>query len=239
MAHGQPGKIALQLLMEYGTGQDSPATKENTMHRTMSFSHLSTAVILGVWLCTQLASPAVAQDRVRAKVGIQVRSGEQTALAKTAETVKTGDFLRVIVVPEDDAYIYVVHNDGKTLALLNAQDANTRVNKGVPVILPTPEKFYQIDGTSDKESITVICSPTEIREVTKLFSSMNVPQKSWGSLEKDLLEKSKIDLTQKTDTPFQIAGNVRSMGPDSFIDTLQISSGKALVVKRYDFQVQK
>ena len=209
------------------------------MHRTMSCSHLSTAVILGVWLCTQLASPAVAQDRVRAKVGIQVRSGEQTALAKTAETVKTGDFLRVYVVPEDDAYIYVVHNDGKTLTLLNAQDANTRVNKGMPVVLPTPEKFYQVDGTSDKESITVICSPTEIREVTKLFNSMNVPQKNWSSLEKDLLEKSKIDLTQKADTPFQIAGNVRSMGPDSFIDTLQISSGKALVVKKYDFQVQK
>jgi len=209
------------------------------MHRTMSFSHLSTAVLLGVWLGTQLASPAVAQDRVRAKIGIQVRSGEQTALARNAETVKTGDFLRVYVVPEDDAYIYVVHNDGKTLTLLNAQDANTRVNKGVPVILPAPEKFYQIDGTSDKESITVICSPTEIREVTKLFSSMNVPQKNWGSLEQELLEKSKIDLTQKTDTPFQISGNVRSIGNDSFIETLRISSGKALVVKKYDFQVQK
>ncbi len=49
------------------------------MHRTVSFSYLSTAVLLGVWLCTQLTSPAVAQDRVRAKVGIQVRSGERTA----------------------------------------------------------------------------------------------------------------------------------------------------------------
>ena len=38
------------------------------MHRTVSFSHFSTAVFLGVWLCTQLTSPAVAQDRVRAKV---------------------------------------------------------------------------------------------------------------------------------------------------------------------------
>ena len=82
------------------------------MHRTMSFSHLSTAVLLGVWLCTPLALPAVAQDRVRAKVGIQVRSGERMAPARTTETVKTGDSLRVYVVPEDDAYVYVVHNDG-------------------------------------------------------------------------------------------------------------------------------
>ena len=62
------------------------------MHRTVSFSHLSTAVILGVWLCTQLTSPAVAQDRVRAKVGIgiQVRPGEPMAPAKTAERVNNG-----------------------------------------------------------------------------------------------------------------------------------------------------
>jgi hypothetical protein len=209
------------------------------MHRTMSFLPLSTAVILGVWLCTQLTLPALAQDLVRAKIGIQVRSGERTAPAKTTETVKAGDRLRVNVVPEDDAYVYVVHNDGKTLTLLNAQNAKTRMNKGLLVALPTPETFYQIDGTSDKESITVICSPTEIREVASLFSSANVPQKNWLSLEKELLDKSKIDLTQPADKPFQIAGNVRSIGNDPFMDTLQIFSGKSLVVKRYDFQVQK
>src|SRR5215216_2634369 len=128
--------------------------KEGSMHRAVSFSYLSTAVILGVWLCTPLTSPAVAQDRVRAKVGIQVRSGERTAPAKTTETVKTGDFLRVYVMPEGDTYVYVVHNDGKNLTLLNAQNATTRVTKGGLVALPTPEQFYQIDGGSDKESIT-------------------------------------------------------------------------------------
>ena len=209
------------------------------MHRTVSFSHLSTAVILGVWLCTQLTSPAVAQDRVRAKVGIQVRSGEHTAPAKTTEMVKTGDFLRVYVVPENDAYVYVVHNDGKNLTLLNAQNATTKAAKGLPVMLPAPEKFYQVDGGSDKESITVICSPTEIREVASLLNSPNVPQRNWLSLEKELQDKSKIDLAQPTDKPFQIAGNVRSMGNDPFVNTLAIYSGKSLVVKKYDFQVQK
>src|SRR5207237_7398284 len=74
---------------------NTPAPKEDSMHRTVSVAHLSTAVILGLWLCTQLTSPAVAQDRVRAKVGIQVRSGEHTATAKTTETGKTGASLRV------------------------------------------------------------------------------------------------------------------------------------------------
>ena len=209
------------------------------MHRTVSFSHLSIAVILGVWLCTQLTSPAVAQDRVRAKVGIQVRSGEHTAPAKTTETVKTGDELRVYVVPEDEAYVYVVHNDGKSLTLLNAQNATTRVTKGGLVAVPTPEQFYQIDGGSAKESITVLCSPTELREVANLFSTPNMTQQNWLSLEKALLDKSKIDLSQSTDKPFQIAGNVRSINNDSFMENLQIVSGKSFVVKKYDFQVQK
>ena len=210
------------------------------MHRTVSFSYLSTAVLLGIWLCTQLTSPAVAQDRVRAKVGIQIRSGERTASAKTTETVKTGDNLRVYVVPENEAYVYVVHNDGKSLTLLNAQSATAKVTGGGLVTLPAPENFYQIDGGSDKESIIVLCSPTELREVAGLFSTPNVTQKNWLSLEKALLDKSKIDLSQPTDKPFQIAGNVRSMSSnDSFVNTLVIYSGKSLVAKKYDFQVQK
>lgn len=212
------------------------------MHRTVSFSPLSIAVILGVWWCTQISAPAAAQDRVRAKVGIgiQVRPGEPMALAKSTERLKTGDFLRVYVVPEDDAYVYVVHNDGKTLTLLNAQNATTKVTGGMPVTLPAAEKFYQIDGGSDRESITVICSPTEIREVASLVSTPHVSQKNWLSLEKALLDKSKIDLSQPTDKPFQIAGNVRSMSSnDPLLNALVIYSGKSLVAKKYDFQVQK
>ena len=212
------------------------------MHRTVSFSHLSMAVILGVWLCTHITSPAVAQDRVRAKVGIgiQARPGEPLASAKAVEKVKAGDFLRVYVVPERDAYVYVVHNDGKTLTLLNAQNATTRVSAGGPVTLPGPDKFYQIDGGSDREAITVICSPTEIREVASLANASNLPQNNWLSLEKELLDKSKIDLSQPTDKPFQIAGNVRSMtSNDPFVNSLVIYSGKSLVAKKYDFQVQK
>ena len=210
------------------------------MQRPVLFSHLSTAVIVGVWLCTQLTSPAVAQDRVRAKVGILVRSGERTAPAKASEMLKAGDELRIYVLPEDDAYIYVVHNDGRTLTLLNKQNAATKVTKGGLLTLPAPEKFYQIDGGSDKESITVLCSPTEIREVASLVNAPNMPQQNWLALEKSLLDKGKIDLSQPTDKPFQIAGNVRSMSQnDPFVNTLVIYSGKALVAKKYDFQVQK
>jgi hypothetical protein len=176
----------------------------------------------------------MAQDRVRAKVGIgiQARPNEPIASARATEMVKMGQFLRVYVVPENDAYIYVVHNDGKTPTLLNAPSAATKTSKGLPLMLPAPEKFYQIDGGSDRESITVICSPTQLPEVTRLFNMPNVAQKNWLSLEKELVDKSKIELAQQADRPFQIAGNVRSMSADPFLETLPISSGKSLVVKK-------
>src|SRR5262245_4544151 len=148
-------------------------SKEYIMHRTTSLSHFGMAICLGVWLCTQLTAPVAAQDRMRAKVGIHIRSGERNTLAKGTEMVKVGDFLRVCVIPEDDAYVYVVHNDGKAPTLLNTQDAHSKMQKGSAIALPMNEDFYKIDGTSDTESITVICSPTEIREVTTLFRTPN------------------------------------------------------------------
>jgi hypothetical protein len=210
------------------------------MHRRVPFWPLSIALVTSVWFCTQLVAPAMAQDLVRAKVGIGIlRPGDPIASAKTTEMVKKGNSVRIYVVPENDAYIYVVQHDGKTPTLLNASNAATKISKGSPVMLPGPETFYTVDGESDKESITVICSPTEIREVAKLFSTSNVAQKNWLSLEKELVDKSKIELSQQADKPLQIAGNVRSMNPDPFLETLLIFSGKSLVVKKYDFQVQK
>jgi hypothetical protein len=200
---------------------------------------LSTALLLGAWLCTLYAAPVAAQERVRAKVGIQLHSGEHTAAAKSTENVKQGDALRIYIVPENDAYIYIVHNDGSAITLLNAQNASTKIAKGTQIVLPSPEKFYQIDGTSSQEAITVLCSPTELRDVMKLASAPKASPQHWLTLEQTLTDKSKIQLGQQADKPFQIAGNVRSIGTETFADTLPISSGNTLVVKKYVFQVQK
>lgn len=208
------------------------------MNRRLSFFSLS-MVLLGVWYSPWLTTSALAQERVRAKVGVQVRSGDRATAAKSPETVKAGDFLRVYVVPEADAYLYVIHSDGKAVTLLNAQAAQTRMAKGVPVALPSAEKFYQIDGNSSAESLTVICSPTEQRDLLTLLKGPKVSLQAWLALERDLTDKSKIQLGQQAEKPLQSAGNVRSLGQDPFVDTIPVSSGNAWVVKKYDFQVQK
>ncbi|MGE3540129.1 MAG: DUF4384 domain-containing protein [Candidatus Tectimicrobiota bacterium] len=204
---------------------------------------LLTLSSLVVFCAVCVASPGVrsaaAQERVRAKVGVEVLSGEHRNAAKATEKVKMGDAIRVHVMPEAEAYVYVVHNDGKMTTLLNARDVKTKTDKGERVILPNQTSSYKVDGMSEKEVITVICSPQELPEVTTLLSATSVPSSQWMPLEKSLLDRSKIDLGQKTDTPFQMAGNVRSLERDPFLDHLQIYSGKSLMVKKYELQVQK
>jgi len=60
-------------------------------------------------------------------------------------------------------------------------------------------------------------------------------------VEKDLLEKSRIDLTGKAEKPFSIAGTVRggAAAADPFIEKLQTISGNTLVVRQYEFRVKK
>lgn len=209
------------------------------MNRRCTLSLLGVVLLLGGG-CLPLCTPsAFAQDRVRAKVGVQVRSGPRTAAAKNTDIVKPGDELRIYVVPEADAYLYIIHNDGKKLTLLNATEAATKRPKGMQVVLPSAEKFYRVDGDSPTEALTVICSPTELREVSTLAQNPKASQQSWLILERTLIEKSTITLGQTSEAPLQMAGNVRSMKFDPFVDSLPVSSGNTMLVKKYAFQVQK
>lgn len=198
------------------------------------------AVLLGGLVLAPLTLAVAAEDYVRAKVGIQVRSGEQATSAKASDTIKMGDSLRVYAIPEEDAYVYVVHSDGKKVTLLNESSARTKVDKGSTVFLPTREQFYKVDGMSDKESITVICSPRELPAIPKAVQTERATSDAWLAMEKELVEKSKLEMGENINKPFQLAGNVRSVGEsDPFVQTLPIFSGKSLVVKKYAFQVQK
>jgi hypothetical protein len=136
--------------------------------------------------------------------------------------------------------VYVVHSDQKTVTLL------TRVEQRIQsstLVLPSVQEFYQVDGQSPMETFTVICSPKEVKEISSLVSSSQMTHDRWVSLEKELLKRGEIDLAQKSEKPFAIAGNVRgagdSAGGDAFVRDLQIFSGKSILVRQYEFSVKK
>ncbi len=94
-----------------------------------------------------MASPAAAQEMVRAKIGIELFSGNGSTRARTIEQIKTKDKLRIYVIPEKDAYLYVVHTDQNKVTLLN----KSKVIKNSALVLPSDNEYYEPDGLSERE----------------------------------------------------------------------------------------
>ena len=177
-------------------------------------------------------------DYVRAKIGIMIKSDNIAVRAKKRDRIRVGDLIRIYALPEKPSFVFIIHSDLKTATLLNQE--NKRVESTV-LMLPSPQNYYEMDGQSSKELITIICSPEELPAVSELFKSEQAPHAKWAALENELIEKSRIDLTQKAEKPFAIAGNVRgdAIAADPFVEKLQTVSGKSFVARRYEFRVKK
>jgi hypothetical protein len=205
-----------------------------------SFISSSGAVFMGVALIMVGALPGVTQEKtVRAKIGILIKSGDQTIKAKSNDRLKAGDLVRIYVHPEVSSYVYVVHRDQKTSTLLNMVKQHIQSST---LVLPSVQEFYEVDGKSPMETFTVICSPKEVTEISSLVGSQ-MPYGRWVSLEKELIKMGEIDLAQKSEKPFSIIGTVRgagdAVGGDPFVRDLQIFSGKSILVRQYEFSVKK
>lgn len=204
------------------------------------FIRILSVVFLGMALIMAGVLPGLSQEKtVRAKIGILVKSGDQIIKVKARDRLKAGDLVRIYVHPELNSYIYVVHRDQKTVTLLNMVEQRIQSSS---LVLPSVQEFYQVDGQSPVETFTVICSPNEVKEISSLVGSQ-MPYDRWVSLEKELLKRGEIDLAQKSEKPFAIAGNVRGAGDaaggDAFVRELQIFSGKSILVRQYEFSVKK
>lgn len=204
-------------------------------------THWLFSLIMAVALLSPLSTPqssSAEPQRVRAKIGVQIKSGERIFSAKSREILKPDDLLRIFVHPEIKSFIYVIHNDQQTVLLLNATEQKQNVST---LALPSLQEFYQAEGNSSVEQFTIIISPQEIPELSAMVDADISPAK-WREIEQRLSVMSRIDLTTENETPFTIAGNVRGGGATQdmgFINDLKIFSGNGLLVKKYEFQIKK
>jgi len=179
---------------------------------------------------------------VRAKIGIQILSGERVMRAKSRDRLKAGDMLRIYVHPEHACYVYVIHSDQETATLLNTVEQRVQAST---LVMPSLHQYYQVDGKSASESFTIICSPNELPEIADAFEEGVAPHSQWAGVEDGLKKESRIDLTQESERPFAIAGNVRGAGGsgqaggDPFSSRLQVYSGRSLLVKQFSFRVRR
>jgi len=186
-------------------------------------------------------SQAKPADKVSAVVDIRVRSGDAVRRAKTHDTLKPGDRLNLYVIPKFDAQVYVVHSDGASVELLFATTPGKPLAKDSLLALPSAGLSYTFDGESRSETLTIICSPQPVSEITTFFTGKKQEVKTWATLENDLIGKSRIQLSEEAQKPFAIAGNVRSLIVNDSKNSLNLHaySGNGHLVRKYTFHVQK
>ncbi|MGE0086397.1 MAG: hypothetical protein AB7S75_18465 [Desulfococcaceae bacterium] len=207
--------------------------------KKQSFSLLSIAVSVMMLLICLCPAFAQEQQKVRAKIGIQIFSDRAQNPAGSRELVKAGDRIRIYVHPLESAYVYVVYSDDRTAKLLN------KTRQHLPeslMVLPSEQAYYKVDGNSAMENFTIVCSPQELPQISGLADA-DMPGDRWLLIQEELTKKSGIELSrQRTAADVELAGNVRGAdelkNTEVFVKNLPIFSGKGFVVRKYEFKLQ-
>lgn len=192
------------------------------------------------FLLLAFAAPAMPQQLVHAKVAIQVVSNGKVTTARSKDKLAKGDKLRLYIEPQEEMFLYVVHTDQNATGLLAKTNTSATAASEL-VVLPSESEYYEIDGNSSFEQITIICAKKRQSKIESLFSENAPSLAAWQETELALLQQYQIDLNESTDKPFGIAGNVRNLGDESssIIEQMIMYSGKSMVIKRYEFRVKK
>jgi hypothetical protein len=189
--------------------------------------------------CFLISGTINSQEKVQAKIGVMLKSGNQITKAKSKDRIKSGDELKVVVEPQNDCIIYAVYNDGKEATLLNFSSYGKTLKKEITEMLPNEEEFYQVDDKSSNAKITVICSIKKITEIDKLFRKKDTaPSGEWVKIEDKLLNENKANLNEESDKPFQIAGNVRGFS-DDFKKKLPVFTSDKLIIKSFVLEIKR
>ncbi|MBF0202389.1 MAG: hypothetical protein HQK66_13995 [Desulfamplus sp.] len=182
---------------------------------------------------------------IRAKIGIQVISGERTFTARGRQPLTPGDLIRLYIHTEKECYIYVIHTDHHSVELMNITEQKIQSST---LILPSAQTCYAIEGRHDRQRLTIICTPDKLTELADIES--NPPEyEEWVSLETRLQKRSSMLVTDEMPSPIALGGATRGGmsrktsedhgNVSTFLRELPTFSGKGLLIRTYEFHIQK
>lgn len=175
-------------------------------------------------------------DTIKAKIAILHKAGEIYSPLRTRDRLRVGEMLRIFVLPGTDCFAYVIHTGNEKSTLLGKQQIEAAKDT---LILPNPFDFYIFDEAGTKEKIAIICSSEKISEIENLFKkSENISALSWKSVEEKIVTKNKPKLSETSEKPFPMAGNVSAVNED-FIETMNFFEGEKLIIRKYEIEVKK
>ena len=175
-------------------------------------------------------------DTIKARIAILHRAGEIYNPLKTRDRLRVGEMLRIFVLPITDCFAYIIHSSNEESTLLGK--ANVKAGKDT-LILPSPLDFYVFDEAGVEEKITIICSAEKLSEIESLFKKKGYASaQSWKSVETKIISQNKPNLSETSDKPFPMAGNVSSVNED-FIETMNYFEGNKVIIRRYEIEIKK
>lgn len=194
---------------------------------------------MGAVLAILIPSGTFAKESIRAKIGVLILNDDQSRLAKSRDTLNAGSLLQIHVIPEKNCYLYLINSDDQKATWLNWGDDLQQVPQGKAKVFPSKVSSYAHQGTGKHESFVIVCSPKKLFEISNLFSNRSVGLSQWNVLENQMIKDSRIPLGDNLSKPFGIAGSVRGSEKYGAPEGLMIYSGKSLLVKKYQFNVEK
>lgn len=198
--------------------------------------------VMVLFFLVLLAVPSVqmkAQEKLKAKIGVMLVSGEEARRMKRNDRAFAGDAFRVFVEPLSDAHVYVVLNEGEKATLLSREAASSMVDAAETYVLPVEDElFYEIDDQHESIRLTVICSRTMLDDVEALFAEGDeADAAAWDDTAGSLEDDTEAELGGVSDKPLIIAGNVRSANQD-FLQRLRRFTGEEMIMMTYDVSVK-
>jgi hypothetical protein len=187
-------------------------------------------------LFAQTFTYSSSKDTVKVKIAILHKAGDEITSLRSKDRLKAGEMIRIFILPLNNCYVYVVHSDNKESVLLYGDKV-----KGIKdtLILPSLSEYYIFDDQSPTAKITILCSLDKITDIEKLFDNKESSSLTgWNKVEVKLIKESKKELSEVSDKPFPIAGNVSAVNED-FIEQILTFEGNKLLIRKYELEIKK
>lgn len=195
--------------------------------------------ILAIIVVLQLSLPFAAhsQELFKAKLGIKIKTGNETRRAKAIDRIAEGDKLSIYVKPEVDSYVYIVNSNNSGASLLNKNSADQIVKSDIGGTFPRQGSAYSPDGNDGVETFMIIISKDKNEKIVKLFSRGSISNEKWLASEQESMKMSSLLSTFEPQDDHDFGGSLR--GGDPFWSKLRVSAGEAMITQKFQFDVKK
>lgn len=170
-------------------------------------------------------------QELKARLGVEVRSGGTSRAARARDRARPGDQLVAYVLPSQACHFYaVLHHGGKARLISPAASLARDTAEAFPGL----DAGFAVPQGQGAVEITLIVASAPLPELAALTNPVSADE--WKKIEKRLREQE--HMRDSSGKPVPVAANVRAVGAEAFARQLPVYSGNKLMSARFVLEVQ-